>query len=97
MTDGVPDEAAGSFTQCSTLLGELNLGASEFAWALLRFNFGLELGQLMIVALATGLLFLARHQRAYPAWVIRGGSAVAIVVAVVWFVERTTNVALLPI
>jgi hypothetical protein len=80
----------------ASVLGELNLDASQFAWALLQFNLGLELGQLIIVVLATGLLFLARHQRAYPVWVIRGGSAAAIVVATLWFIERTANVSLLP-
>jgi hypothetical protein len=62
----------------------------------LQFNLGLELGQLMIVVSATGLLFLARHQRAYPTWVIRGGSAAAMVVATLWFIERTANLSLLP-
>ncbi len=80
----------------ASVLGELNLDASQFAWALLQFNLGLELGQLMIVVLATGLLFLVRHQRAYPVWVIRGGSAAAIVVATLWFIERTADVSLLP-
>lgn len=81
----------------ASVLGELNLGTAEFAWALLRFNLGLELGQLLIVALATSLLFLARQRPGYPAWVIRGGSAAAMLVATLWFVERTTNIALLPI
>jgi hypothetical protein len=81
----------------ASVLGELNLAASQFAWALLQFNLGLELGQLMIVVLATGLLFLARHQSAYPNWVIRGGSAAAIVVATLWFIERTAGVSLLPV
>ena len=81
----------------ASVLGELNLDAAQFAWALLQFNLGLELGQMMIVVLATGLLFLARHQRAYPVWVIRGGSAAAIVVATLWFIERTSNLALLPL
>jgi hypothetical protein len=80
----------------ASVLGELNLDASQFAWALLQFNLGLELGQLMIVVLSTGLLFLARHQRAYPVWVIRGGSVAAIAVATLWFVERTADVSLLP-
>jgi hypothetical protein len=33
----------------ASVLGELNLDAAQFAWALLQFNLGLELGQLMIV------------------------------------------------
>ncbi|MDH5580214.1 MAG: HupE/UreJ family protein, partial [Betaproteobacteria bacterium] len=38
------------------VLGELNLAAGQFAYALLQFNLGLELGQLAIVVLGTGLL-----------------------------------------
>jgi hypothetical protein len=78
------------------VLGELNLPAAQFAWALLQFNLGLELGQLMIVLSATGVLYLARHQPAYPRWGIGAGSAAAMLMGVLWFVERTANVALLP-
>lgn len=79
------------------VLAELNLPASQFAWALLQFNLGLELGQLMIVLVATGLLYLARRNYRYPAWVIRGGSFAAIVVGVLWFIERTADVSPLPL
>ena len=77
------------------VLAELNLPTGRFAWALLQFNLGLEAGQLMIVVVVTGLLFLARRWRDYPAWVIRGGSFAAILVGVLWLVERTANVSLL--
>ena len=79
------------------VLAELNLPASQFAWALLQFNLGLELGQLMIVLVAAGLLYLLRENRRYPGWVIRGGSVAAIVVGVLWFIERTADVSLLPL
>ena len=79
------------------VLSELNLPTSAFAWALLQFNVGLELGQLAIVCCVTGLLFLLRDTRRYAAVVIRGGSFAAIVVGVLWFIERTANVSLLPI
>jgi len=78
------------------VLSELNLPPGAFAWALLRFNVGLELGQLMIVLLAVGLLYALRMDRRYPRWVIQGGSAAAIVVGVLWFVERTADLSLLP-
>lgn len=78
------------------VLGELNLPAATFVWALLQFNLGLELGQLGIVLLAVGLLYLLRGHRRYPAWVIAGGSTAALAVGVLWFVERTADVALLP-
>ena len=79
------------------VLGELNLPTTQFAWALLEFNLGLELGQLAIVVLATTLLFALRARPAYRAIVVRGGSLAAIGVGVLWLVERTANVSLLPI
>jgi len=77
------------------VLSELNLPTARFAWALLQFNLGLEVGQLMIVVVVTGALFLARRSREYPAYVIRGGSYAAILVGVLWLIERTANVSLL--
>jgi len=81
----------------ANVLSELNLPTSQFVWALLEFNIGLELGQLMIVSGVTALLFGLRQRRSYPAWVIRGGSFAAIVVGGLWLIERTANVSLLPI
>ena len=81
----------------ANVLSELNLPTSQFVWALLEFNVGLEVGQLMIVIGATALLFGLRQRAHYPAWVIRGGSFAAILVGVLWLIERTANVSLLPI
>lgn len=78
------------------VLSELNLPAADFAWALLQFNLGIELGQLTIVAVAVGALFVLRERPRYPAWAIRGGSFAAIAIGVLWFIERTANVSLLP-
>ncbi len=78
------------------VLSELDLPTGAFAWALLQFNLGLELGQLLIVCCTTALLFLLRDLARYPALVIRGGSLAAMAVGALWFVERTANVSLLP-
>ncbi|MES2101760.1 MAG: HupE/UreJ family protein [Pseudomonadota bacterium] len=78
------------------VLGELNLPPGEFAWALFQFNLGLELGQLMIVVCVTALLFMLRDRPHYRGWVIRGGSVAAIFVGVLWLIERTANVSLMP-
>lgn len=78
------------------VLAELDLPAGEFAWALLQFNLGLELGQAAIVSAAVVLLFAARAHRAYPRLAIGGGSLAAIALGVVWFVERTADIGLLP-
>ena len=79
----------------ASVLGELNLPRAAFAWALLQFNVGLEVGQLMIVAVVTTLFFTVRRWRGYARVVIGGGSAVALVVATLWFIERTANVSIL--
>ena len=79
------------------VLAELNLPTTQFAWALLQFNLGLEVGQLIIVGVAASLLFALRRQAHYPAWAIRGGSLAAIAIGMLWFVERTANVSLMPL
>ena len=78
------------------VLGELNLPTGEFAWALLQFNLGLELGQLAIVVTAIALLFGLRQWPRYRPLVIRGGSCAALAVGALWLIERTANVAILP-
>jgi hypothetical protein len=78
------------------VLAELNLPRADFAWALLQFNLGLEVGQLVIVALATSVLFGLRRWRGYPKFVIGAGSMVAIAIGVAWLVERIGNVSILP-
>ena len=79
----------------AAVLSELNLPRAAFAWVLLQFNVGLELGQLLIVALATTALFSLRLWRGYARWVVGAGSLAAICIAAVWLVERTANVSLL--
>jgi hypothetical protein len=78
------------------VLAELNLPAADFAWALLQFNLGLEMGQLLIVVSVTALLFLLRQRSQYRGLVIRGGSFAAMVVGALWLIERTANVTILP-
>jgi len=80
----------------ASVLGELDLPRAAFAWALLQFNVGLELGQVGVVAVVAVLLFLARRWTGYARVVIGGGSLLAILVAVLWFIERTADVSILP-
>ncbi len=79
----------------ASVLGELNLPTLQFAWALLQFNLGLELGQVLIVLVAVSIMFVARNSARYVPVVIRGGSTAAMVIAVLWFIERTADVSLL--
>ncbi|MDQ6640646.1 MAG: HupE/UreJ family protein, partial [Pseudomonadota bacterium] len=80
----------------ANVLAELNLPRAAFAWVLLQFNVGLELGQLMIVAVAATTLFTLRRWPGYARAVIGGGSSAAIVIGLLWLIERTANVSLMP-
>ena len=80
----------------ASVLAELNLPTADFAWALLQFNLGLEVGQLLVVIAATAVLFGLRHRLRYAQVVIRGGSLVAMAIAGLWFVERVADVKVLP-
>ncbi len=81
----------------ATVLSELNLPTADFALALLQFNVGLEIGQLIIVVIVTTVLFGLRDWPRYRPLVVRGGSFAAMVFAMIWFIERTANVSILPI
>ena len=78
------------------VLGELDLPAAQFGWALFQFNLGLELGQLLVVALVVPLLLLLRRRPAYVPGVLGAGSGLALVVAAAWLVERTAGLKILP-
>ena len=81
----------------ATVLSELNLPTADFALALLQFNVGLEIGQLVIVVVVTTVLFGLRDWPRYRAVVVRGGSFAAMLFAAIWFIERTANVSILSI
>jgi hypothetical protein len=80
----------------ASVLSELNLPATDFVWALLQFNLGLELGQLLIVACAVAALFGVRRWAGYPRVVLGGGSLLAMGIAALWFIERTVHIGILP-
>ena len=73
------------------VLGELQLPAAQFGWALFQFNLGLEIGQLLLVLGVVPLLFVLRRRSAYVPLVLRAGSALALLMALVWLVERSTD------
>jgi hypothetical protein len=70
------------------VLGHLPFRMVNALRSVLLFNVGVELGQMAIVAALFPLLFLLRKNPSYPTLVIRAGSAVLVVVAGYWFVQR---------
>ena len=79
------------------VLRNLELPMGEFVWALLRFNLGVEAGQLVIVALALTPLYLLRKTRFYRPAVLIPISIFAIIVSAIWFAERVFDFKLLPV
>ncbi|MET0541305.1 MAG: HupE/UreJ family protein [Variovorax sp.] len=80
----------------ASVLQELDLPAGSFVAALLQFNLGVEAGQLIIVSIALALLLTLRARRLYAPMVLRGGSALAVLVAATWFAERVFDLKWLP-
>jgi hypothetical protein len=78
------------------VLAPLGLPPLDLARALLAFNVGVEVGQLIVVVGAFALLALARLWSGYPRWILGGGSVGLALVASAWVVERVFDVALLP-
>ncbi len=80
----------------ASVLAELNLPTAAFGWALFEFNLGLELGQLALVFCVVPLLYGLRARPWYPRSVLGGGSALALAMATLWLLERSTDLRLMP-
>jgi hypothetical protein len=64
----------------------------EFAGlSLFGFNVGVEVGQVVVIALAFPLLFLIRNSTVYPRWVLQGGAVALSAIALLWLVERALD------
>jgi hypothetical protein len=72
----------------ANVLLDLGLPAGTLAIALLGFNLGVEIGQVVIVALLFPMAYLIRHTRFYQSYVLRGGSIATAAVASIWMFER---------
>ncbi len=71
------------------VLKEFGLPQAALAWSLFAFNVGVEIGQLLIVAVVAGSLLFIRNRMPAAAKVIAMlGSAAVIVAGVSWFIER---------
>jgi hypothetical protein len=80
----------------ASVLVDLNLPRSALALSLFGFNVGVEIGQLVLVALLVPLAYLAREKRLYKLAALDGGSLLIALVALGWLVERSLNLKLMP-
>ncbi|MDC0710404.1 HupE/UreJ family protein [Stigmatella sp. ncwal1] len=75
----------------ATALTPRDAGRWQAAWTLLGFNTGIELAQLVLLALVAPWLLLLARTRAYQAFRV-GGSLTAGVLASGWLIERTVGI-----
>lgn len=71
----------------ASALAETGLPRENLAVSIASFNIGVEIGQMLIVTFAFGLLMMVRHQRWEPQF-RQVASAGVIGVALFWFVQR---------
>ncbi len=72
----------------------LDLGLSNVALgvSLFAFNVGVELGQLAIVIVYLPIAYALRKTKFYETVIFKLGSAVVVIVGVIWTIERVLNV-----
>jgi hypothetical protein len=73
----------------ANVLREMNLPTQALGWSLFSFNVGVEIGQLMVVAVvASALLALRNTNEAMSKRVAFAGSVAVILAGAFWFVQR---------
>lgn len=77
----------------ASVMGHLPFRMVDLLKVVIGFNIGVELGQIAIVAVVFPILFWLRKTPVYQPYVLRGASAVLILVAGWWFVERAFGFA----
>lgn len=72
----------------ANVLVDLPLDTSARVLALLSFNVGIELGQLVFIAVVFPIALLLRHTKFYKYIIFYLGSLISVLVALWWFFER---------
>lgn len=65
----------------------MRLDVNHMAAALLSFNVGIELGQLLIVLMAYSIILFVRKVQVFK-WMIQGTSTAKLAFELLWFIER---------
>jgi HupE / UreJ protein len=80
----------------ASVLLDLKLPASTLILSLFGFNIGVELGQLVLVAILVPLAYVSRASWGYSRIVLGAGSAVIAAISLGWLLERSLNMQLMP-
>lgn len=77
------------------VMQDLGLPSTGLVWPLLGFNLGVELGQLMLVAVVLPVCFVLRRTAFYRWGVVLPGSVLIGLLAAVWLAERSLDTVIL--
>ena len=72
----------------ASVMEHLSFRMVELVTVMVLFNVGVELGQLLLVAIIFPLLFMMRERSWYVPVVLRGGSVLIALIATYWLIER---------
>ena len=79
----------------ASILAEKASRGDFIAYSLFGFNLGVEIGQVVIIALTFPVLFIARKWKVYPIGLVVF-SILVILISIYWFIERAFGIELLP-
>lgn len=76
----------------ASALNEIGLPRDRFALSLISFNLGVELGQLLVIAVVSAVLFFFRKRPWYQPRIVYPISLVIICIAAYWTIQRIVSV-----
>ena len=80
----------------ASVLIDLKLPASALVLSLFGFNVGVEIGQLILVAILVPLAYVSRASKGYTHVVLGAGSVLIAAISLGWLLERSLNLKLMP-
>jgi hydrogenase/urease accessory protein HupE len=75
----------------ASVLSDLGLTNEFLSYSLLGFNIGVEIGQIVIIALIFPVLYFLRKSKVYPRILVLG-SILLIIISLIWSVERVFEI-----
>ena len=72
----------------ASVFAELNAQSNSLVMSVAAFNIGVEIGQLVIVAVLLPLLMLARNWHVYAKTIMPFASSVIAIIALNWTLQR---------
>ena len=78
----------------ASVLMDLGLPKNTLLIALVSFNIGVEIGQLVIVSLFLPIAYKLKQSWIYQKLILLAGSILIVLIALIWFIERAFNLRL---